>query len=164
MLNFAYGSNMPVRRIQARDRVPGARLIGTGRLAGYRLTWHKRSQDGSGKCNIVPAKGSVVHGVLYDIPESEKPALDRAEGLGHGYEEQTVIVETEGGAREALAYVATDIDEGLRPYTWYKAFVVAGAREHDLPPDYVAALETCEATEDPDRSRHRKNMEIVFSK
>ncbi len=159
MLNFAYGSNMSVRRIQA--RVPGARLIGTARLVGYRLTWHKRSRDGSGKCNIVPAEGSVVHGVLYEIQESEKPALDKAEGLGHGYEEQTVGVETAGEARDALTYVATDIAEGLRPYTWYKALVVAGAREHDLPPDYVAALEACEATEDPNRTRHRKNMEIL---
>ncbi len=162
MLNFAYGSNMPVRRIQA--RVPGARLIGTARLAGYRLTWHKRSQDGSGKCNIVPAEGSVVHGVLYDIPESEKSVLDKAEGLGHGYEKQTVKVETSSGSRDALAYVATDIVEGLRPYTWYKALVVAGAREHNLPPGYIAALEACEATEDPDRSRHRKNMAIFVSK
>ena len=38
-------------------------------------------------------------------------------------------------------------DPSLTPYDWYKAFVLAGAREHGLPQDYVAALDAvaCDA-------------------
>ena len=46
----------------------------------------------------------------------------------------------DGTSRDAVAYLATDdaIDDSVAPYIWYKDFVVEGAREHGLPPAYVA--------------------------
>jgi hypothetical protein len=38
-------------------------------------------------------------------------------------------------------YYATDKDASLRPYHWYKALVIAGAREHGLPVSYRSRLE-----------------------
>ncbi len=153
LLNFAYGSNM--LSVRLRQRVPGARLVGTATLPGHALRWHKIAKDGSGKCNIVAAEpASVVHGVLYEIPAHEKQHLDRAEGLGFGYEEKDVLVECKTGMLKATAYVATHIDEEILPFTWYKALVIAGAMEHGLPIAYVNELRAIEAKLDADAQRH----------
>ena len=55
--------------------------------------------------------------------------------------EKTVHVSTEAGPVAAVMYYATDKDPSLRPYHWYKALVIAGAREHGLPVGYRSRLE-----------------------
>jgi len=157
---FAYGSNMLAARIKA--RCPSARPLGVAQLPGHELRWHKRSKDGSSKCNVVPATGGqAVFGVLYQIDTNERTLLDRYEGLGRGYREEKVTVILNGQAVDASAYVATNPEQNLRPYAWYKAMVVAGAIEHGLPKPYIASLGTVEALEDPDRQRHEREMRIV---
>lgn len=147
--NFAYGSNMSSTRLRA--RVPSARVIGRGVLHGHQLVWHKVSIDGSGKCDVITSDtpDAAVHGVVYAIDQSEKATLDHAEGLGKGYDERKVVVEVGGAPLVATMYYATRKDPGLKPYSWYKAHVLAGAREHDLPLAYIAALEAVEAKQEP---------------
>ncbi len=100
----------------------------TRRLPGRELRWYKVSKDRSDKCDIVPAAAdNAVYGVLYEIALSDKPALDIAEGLGWGYQQAQLEVETETGPVLALSYQATNIDHGTRPYDWYNAPMVAGA-------------------------------------
>lgn len=53
------------------------------------------------------------------------------------------------------------IDDSLQPYTWYKALVVAGAREHRLSEDYVSDLERVDAFVDPDRERERRERALL---
>jgi gamma-glutamylcyclotransferase (GGCT)/AIG2-like uncharacterized protein YtfP len=159
-LNFAYGSNMFSPRL--RQRVPGARLVGTAILRAHALRWHKVAKDGSGKCDIVPAEpGSIVHGVLYEIPAHEKQHLDRAEGLGFGYAEKQVLVECRTAMLTATAYVATHVDDSLLPFTWYRALVIAGAIEHGLPIAYVNGLRAIDARLDPDEHRHAQHMALA---
>jgi len=159
-LNFAYGSNMSLARLRA--RTPSAKPLGVAELAGHALRWHKRSVDGSGKCDVVEEEASVW-GVLYSIDAAEKPRLDAAEGLHMGYAECYVdVVVAERGPVTAQVYHATDVVRTLRPYHWYKAYVLAGAREHGLPAEYVAALEAVESISDPDTdraARHRAALE-----
>jgi hypothetical protein len=158
---FSYGSNMLTRRL--RDRAPSATPIGVGQLNGYTLRWHKRSRkDGSGKCDIVATgvASDCVHGVIFAIDADDKRGLDNAEGLGHGYDEKRVVALVDGVPVTAVAYVATDIDPSLRPYDWYKALVVAGAREHRLPAEYVRALEAVRSVPDPDRTRAAKHLAL----
>jgi hypothetical protein len=50
-------------------------------------------------------------------------------------------------------YYATDKDASLRPYHWYKALVIAGAREHGLPPSYRSRLELVVTVSDPNPTR-----------
>lgn len=156
---FAYGSNM--LREWLIKRCPSARPLGVAQLHGYELRWHKSSKDGSGKCDIVPNSNHAVFGVLYEIDEIERTRLDRAEGCGHGYERTNVEVKFNEGEVIASTYVATNIDQSLKPYTWYKALVVAGARQHRLPVRYISTLEAVEALEDSDRDRHTDSMRIV---
>lgn len=116
-------------------------------MRGYELKWHKRSKkDGSGKCDIVKAaeETSVIYGVLYAIENDEKRALDRAEGLGHGYDQAELQVFRGVEPVNAVTYVGTDIDATLKPLDWYHAYVVEGAVEHGLPAEYIARLKLIE--------------------
>lgn len=158
-VSFAYGSNMPAARL--RERCPSARAIGIAELPGHELRWNKRSSDGSGKCDIVVSDAASVFGVLYEIANDEKHDLDRAEGLGFGYEEIEIEVNCGGERVTAKAYRATDTDTALRPYTWYRGLVIAGAKEHGLPAPYIAGLESVAADQDPDRARHDKRMALI---
>lgn len=144
-------------------RVDNARAIGTFRLDGHVLRFHKVSVDNSGKCDAYEtgSDSDFVLGVLYEIEDSEKQHLDDAEGLGGGYAEKCVNVTGPSGRREtAVVYYATCIDESLRPYTWYKRHVLEGAREAGLDAGYVSIIEAQPAVEDPRRERERKQLEI----
>jgi gamma-glutamylcyclotransferase (GGCT)/AIG2-like uncharacterized protein YtfP len=165
MRYFAYGSNMFTKRL--RGRVPSAQFLAAGALKGYALRFHKRSNDGSAKCNALwtHSPKDEVLGVIFDYCDSEKPGLDRAEGLGEGYDETEVNVLTDRGEIRAHIYVAaqTHIDETLAPYEWYKELVLAGTREHGLPPEYVAGIERVRGVDDPDPARDRRERAIVGS-
>ena len=141
-LYFAYGSNMSSERLRA--RTPSAVSLGRARLPSHVLRWYKLGRDGSGKCDIEPtqAPGEAVWGVLYRVARAEKRTLDVVEGLGVGYDECLVEVETDSGACHALTYRARPdkVDPALRPLAWYKDHVLRGAREHSLPVDYIRRL------------------------
>lgn len=160
ILYFAYGSNMLTTRIC--ERVRSARALGVAVLIGHQLRWHKASKDGSGKCDVVAAAdGDSVYGVLYELARSEKAALDQAEGLGSGYSERQVEVTFKDGTAIASLYYATAFDPMLKPYTWYKELVIAGARQHGLPPQYIHALEGETAIQDANFARHAKHMALL---
>jgi cation transport regulator ChaC len=156
---FAYGSNMCSGRLGA--RVP-CTFVAIARLVGHQLRFHKVSTDGSSKCDAyrTNSETDTVWGVVFDIPSAEKPNLDREEGLGKGYEDAQVVVELSDGTQlEALTYVAStdSVRSGLAPYIWYKAYVEAGAKEHELPEEYIAeAISSVEAVQDSDRARHER--------
>lgn len=146
------------------DRVPSAKLLGIGYITGYRLTFDKVSKkDGSGKCDaeITNDEKDRVYSVLYTVEKSQKPKLNSAEGLRNGYEEKTVDVMSERGLKRAVMYYATSKDPLLKPYHWYKACVVAGAVEHQLPFPYIEWLRTVESIQDPDPARRAKEEQLL---
>lgn len=161
---FGYGSNMLTRRLTATDRAPSAKAIGVGYVEGRRLTFSKVSQDGSGKCDAegTGKKTDRVYGVIFEISQTDKAALNRAEGLGKGYAEEYVEVVTGSSNVEVVIYIATKKESVLRPYHWYKAITVAGAVEHGLPKDYVEWLRAFESIEDPNADRRAKNEALLF--
>ena len=156
---FAYGSNLCLGRL--RRRVPSARLIAVGEVEGLRLRWHKRGRDGSGKCSVDEGvAGSSVWGALFHIAPGHRELLHRVEGLGRGYREETVLVETRAERVEAWTYRAEEswVDEALRPFRWYRDLVVGGARALDLPGAYVEGLSAVVSVADPDGSRAARNL------
>ena len=161
MLYFAYGSNMCTGRLCR--RVPSATSVSVARLAGHSLRLHKRSIDKSGKCDayFTGEPQDIIWGVLYQIDPNEKRNLDRAEGYGYR-ETQVTVVDTSGEQWRSIMYVAnaTHIDAALRPYSWYKRFVVEGARIHMLPADYIEILNRIETTEDQDEQRDAESRSI----
>ena len=104
-----------------------------------------------------------VWGAVFEIDPAEKGRLDDAEGVGFGYKETTIRVESTGGTISAFTYVAVAdaIRPDLRPYLWYKALVLAGATEHALCRDYVQAIRAVVAIQDPDEGRRTSNEQIL---
>ncbi|MGZ5451667.1 MAG: gamma-glutamylcyclotransferase family protein [Thermoanaerobaculia bacterium] len=146
--------------------MPHASFRGVARLHGHALKFHKRSVDGSAKCNFVAAPGGVVIGAIFEVPSDEKQELDRAEGLGDGYEEQEVkVVAEDGEERRVVAYVATSahMDGRLQPYTWYREYVIRGARAHGFPSVYIEAIAAVAAIPDPDQRREARELAVLGS-
>ncbi len=160
---FAYGSNMSTARL--RKRMPSCEPRGIATLPGRVLRFHKRSVDRSGKCNALADFESDVIGVLFTFDPGERGKLDEAEGVGNGYEHVIVTVINDKGRRQkVITYLATQdyIDDALKPYGWYKDFVIAGAKEHGLPPEYIASyIESVESVEDPDKARDKKQRDTL---
>ncbi len=154
---FAYGSNLHFSRFEI--RVPSARIINTAILPGHRLTFDKHGLDDSGKCNIMPADDEV-HGVVYEIDSTHKAQLDALEA---GYESHPVLVNSITGLVQAFTYVAHDnmIKNNLLPYHWYKLYVLLGARDHGLDPDYCSLIAEHHSIEDPNKKRNHTHLSII---
>ena len=164
MYYFAYGSNMSSRRL--RQRLGRVSPLAVAILTRHRLCWHKQGRDGSGKCDAAPADDAddAVIGVLYELAAEDRPLLDRFEGVGAGYEAVDIrAMLLSGEFIEAFTYQATRIDKDAIPFCWYKSHVLHGAREHGLPADYIAGLESVVAQDDPDWERHRHELSIYAS-
>ena len=162
MKYFAYGSNMSIARL--RERTPSAAPLGSYALKEHDLRFHKSSEDGSGKCDAFYTgdRSDVIYGVLFEIFADEKPALDRAEGLGHGYDQKNVtVLAVDGSSHESLTYIATKIDGGIRPYSWYVNNVLVGARETLLPENYIKTrISSVESIQDTNRERDAEQRAI----
>lgn len=154
MKYFAYGSNMSELRLRA--RVPSATRIGRFTLDKHQLRFHKKSDDGSAKCDAYYTgnQSDIIIGALYEMDDGEKAYLDKAEGLGLGYDEQVVQVINEAGESiSALIYIATRIDTSLLPYSWYLNHVIIGAIENEVPIAYLNTLKCVPHKADPESSR-----------
>lgn len=161
---FAYGSNMLTARLRAVERCPSAHALGIGTLARHVLAFRKKSNDGSAKCDIPVGKPEdVVHGVVFQIASSERQQLDHAEGIGKGYDATEVKILTSQGTIPCVTYVATQIEDGLRPYDWYRNLVMSGALEHGLPDAYVNQIVQTPAVPDPqpDRGTRREALRAL---
>lgn len=74
---IAYGSNLNIP--QMRVRCPGARIIGTSVIEGYRLLF-KGSRTGS-YLTIEPQEGASVPVAAWEVSAENEAALDRYEGF-----------------------------------------------------------------------------------
>ncbi|WP_419806345.1 gamma-glutamylcyclotransferase family protein [Terriglobus sp.] len=158
---FAYGSNMCSGRFRAYNMTP----LGSGRAAmldGYVLRFNKQNTDGSGKATIFQSPGNPLWGVLYEVPTADVSMLDGGE---QGYGREIAIVLVEDQPVTAWLYIAKRpvTTTRLHPYSWYKRLIVEGAREHTLPPDYIARLEAIEDHLDPNQTRHAQRMSLLCS-
>ena len=152
-LYYAYGSNLLPRRLL--ERTPSARVVDIASLEGYALRWHQRSHDGSGKCDVIQVEDaeSRVWGVVYEVPLAEKHVLDAAEALGVEYAERSATVDGRQARHRVIFYQGLIADNDARPYPWYRSLVLAGAREHAFPADYLDAMARVDTIPDADLAR-----------
>ena len=142
MLYFAYGSNMHPG--QMRKRCPGCLFVAAARLRDHRLAFSRpwASWDSGGVADIQPAPGCVVEGVVWEITEPHRDALDEYEEYPTAYTRKDVVVETIAGkALAAFAYVAKPTS-AYRPSRRYLNEIIEGAKAHKLSPEYVAFLQS----------------------
>jgi gamma-glutamylcyclotransferase len=127
---FAYGSNL--WRKQMQDRCPEHHVIGNGILKGYRWIISTR-----GYANIVKSTLDEVHGIVYEISESDERSLDHYEGVQSGaYRKEIMIVEVDSQSRECLVYVDPVEKEG-RPKQEYIDRINKGISDSKLPSEYI---------------------------
>lgn len=159
MRYFAYGSNMNSHRLIA--RVDEAAVIGPARLPDHALHCDKDGGDGSAKFTIAASSGAMVHGVLFELPDSAREILDGFEGPG--YQAREVLLLTPRGEYSALTYQALDEwrDNSLLPFDWYVAYATAGATQHQLPQSWVRTLQGWPSQPDPIPRRATLNRRIL---
>lgn len=168
MKYFAYGSNMLETRLKDPSRAPSALCIGIGILSGHRIRFNKVGKDGSAKCNVQETRllDDIVFGVIYRIADEEILSLDKIEGVSiGGYLRREVKVEISGSDTEMMAntYIADQqcVKDDMLPFEWYKALVVAGAIEHNLPKDYIQLLRLQQSLPDRNQERESKALDIL---
>jgi gamma-glutamylcyclotransferase len=162
MLYFAYGSNLWQPRLES--RVGEVTALSLARLENHELRWHKVSNDRSGKCDVVPSDDGEVLGVVYEVLDDKVMLLDRAEGAGRGYVRTSMSVVASASTIGVMSYRAASshIDPDMVPYDWYRDIVVAGARMHGLPREYIDRLASTAAKPDSDVVRSAKERSLLL--
>jgi len=149
MIYFAYGSNM--FEAELKEYCPNARFLSKARLNDYKLDFTRFSKAEKRQCgvgDVVKAKGFVVWGVLYYVPENEVPELDKKEDAPRAYERKRVqVVLPDGTIREAMTYMVREKVGTIPPSREYLKLYLKGAQEHDLPREYMELLK-CIRTKD----------------
>lgn len=151
MLIFTYGSMMSTPELK--QRCPTARAVCNARLLDHQLRFNRESKERKGGvASVVQLTGSTVWGVVYEIIPNEIEVLDRAEGFKQGrpteqncYQRITCVVMPSGDAQNPLEvqlYQANPQANPPLPNKSYIKLLIEGAKEHDLPADYIAWLAT----------------------
>jgi len=132
---FAFGSNMSRARLVG--RIGAVKVLGAARLPDHRHRFSKRGSDGTGKGNIEPHPGGVVHGVLYGLHAAQ---LDRLAEFEGGYRRRDVMVVASQGAVLAATFVALPPGTAPPPSEAYLDHYRRGIAEHGLPAAYLDEL------------------------
>ncbi len=118
------------------------------RAPGWRVVFDKPPliPIGEAFANLMPEPGAVAFGVAFDVPDDDHAHIELTEGVLIGnYRRVELAVEPLGACPTppgtAVSLSSPRRDATLRPSARYMGLVVAGAREHGLPDDYVSWLE-----------------------
>lgn len=121
MYYFAYGSNMDEQQMESKKVAFSNKE--KAKIFGYRLTFNKKTSNGSGRATIIKGKSDdVVEGILYTINDDDIVKLDKPERYPEHYSRIEVPVVTESGEKiPAVTYLANSdwLAEGLLPMEGY---------------------------------------------
>ena len=129
---IAYGSNL--HRDQMRRRCPGAKVIGTSVLDGYRLMF-KGSGTGA-YLTIEPRAGRKVPVAVYLVTEEDEKALDRYEGYPRFYYKEEMTITVEGictgkkSKKKAFVYIMDESRDYGLPSRLYLDICSEGYRHY----------------------------------
>jgi gamma-glutamylcyclotransferase (GGCT)/AIG2-like uncharacterized protein YtfP len=151
MLYFAYGSNMDWA--QMKERCPCAKFVCRAKLPSHRLAFTLRScSRRCGVADILRDETKDVWGVVYELPENELENLDKDEDFNPGrpygqnkYSRENCYVWREGDAKRPLLvslYRGHPQPNPPLPDCDYKNLIVEGAKQWQLPADYIQELES----------------------
>ena len=119
------------------------------RLDDWEFGFTKKSDDGSGKANIIPMTGSIVWGLLLELDPDAVEEMDRSEGtrasIPHYTKETIRVITDDGVEHECKTYVANfhpdRFDEdGVPPSKEYLKHILDGATIHKLPSEYIEGI------------------------
>ncbi|CAD6190198.1 unnamed protein product [Caenorhabditis auriculariae] len=135
---FAYGSNLLTDRMRYRQK--GAEYDRNGLLNGYELAFIDFSTRWQGAlATIIDKNDGEVWGCIWRIPLEYAESLDKQET---GYNRLNVTIKTSDGDVECRTYQYSDPMPVFNPPSpHYKLVIVEGAKEHELPEEYIKRLE-----------------------
>ncbi len=157
---LAYGSNLHPLRLEKRLG-PIAR-VGNAKLTGWKLHFHKRGADGSGKGNLIQTPAAMAWGVVFQLEPGQKSILDEFEGDGYDCENMTVTVSRRN--YDCFCYLAQPgwVDNDLLPHDWYRDLIFHGARHAQFDADYLHLIQQQPVQLDAQgRSRHSQLLKIM---
>ena len=107
-------------------------------LRGYKFVYDGHSTSCNGAvANIVPSKGDVVWGGLFQIAEDCLRLLDEYEGYPYFYDRKQLNVQgDENEVSKAVAYFRTGRIIA-KPSDEYRAVILQGAMDCRLSKDYI---------------------------
>ena len=125
----AYGSNMSNE--QMAHRCPNAKVIGTGMLENYKLTFRGKYK---GVANVESCKGKSVSIVLWEITDDCETALDLYEGFPTFYIKKQVEITVDDKPTKAMIYVMVEEYTNLasKPTDYYFNVIARGYYDNGL--------------------------------
>ncbi|KAJ2948135.1 hypothetical protein O0L34_g9935 [Tuta absoluta] len=150
-LYFAYGSNIWRYRMQM--HCPSAEFVSIARADNYRLDFHKYNKFWGGpEATMVPTANAHVWGVVWRVNKGDKVSFDDHRGMDKkkyflkyidvltpymGYIHCSVYIQR----INPLPMGDNDPIPVERWPSWtYREVMVAGAKEHEMPPFYIEFL------------------------
>lgn len=112
MKYIAYGSNMSAG--QMAHRCPGAKLIGTGKLLGARLSFYVHATVERSR-----AKGACVPVAIWEITPEDEARLDRYEGFPNYYVKEDWPVRLDDGTLTTGMIYLMNLKRGNLPTNDY---------------------------------------------
>jgi gamma-glutamylcyclotransferase (GGCT)/AIG2-like uncharacterized protein YtfP len=139
MKYFAYGSNMNYE--QMKKRCPDSRFLKRAYIEDYQFIYDGTSTIWHNPVgNIIPNKGKIVWGGLFEINKKDLVTLDKYENYPESYHRKIFeAVDDNGRILKAIVYFRSDQVQGI-PTQKYQEIVVQGAHNCKLPKEYIENL------------------------
>ncbi len=113
---FAYGSNMNIEQMSR--RCPTAKLLGTGVLNDYELTF--KGNPRNAVATIEPCNGAEVPIVLWSVLDGDERSFDIYEGFPSFYYKTQLKVRCGKKTMSGFAYIMTEgYDVGIPSTTYF---------------------------------------------
>ena len=142
---FAYGSNLDL--IQMKIRCPSSKIISKGSLSDYRLDFNRYSSGwGGGVADVIPANGSEVWGLVFELSDNDMDRLDFYEGCYKDrtslYERSKVVINTpKGPIPDVWLYTVVEKQKFEAPTAKYLGIIKMAAARWNFPSIYQRILE-----------------------
>jgi len=149
MKYYAYGSNLSTEFI--REYCPSAEFIMRANLPNFKVEFRHYSEDfNGGISSIIETPGEMVKGVIYEIDDEEILALDILESIPEGLyrRDRFLVLGEDGDWHHADLYRVSNPSGPYTPSKGYVDYMVAGAKEHQIDPEYTARFEALRASLD----------------
>jgi AIG2 family protein len=139
---FAYGDRMNEEKMIGEK--PQARLVGPGRVDGYRLAFNVISRAwGGGAANAVPDPRSSLWGILWELDEADLEGLQPINRGGATAEDRILDVDVQGpdGVVRARTFAVESEESFVRPTERYFDMLRATAVMQGLPEEALMELD-----------------------
>src|SRR5213083_2383833 len=144
---FAYGDRMNEEKMIGEK--PNARLVGPGRVDGYRLAFNVISRAwGGGAANAVHDPRGSLWGILWELDEADLEGLQPINRGGVPDEDRVLDVDVNGpeGIVRARTFAVESREAYVRPTDRYFDMLRATAVMHGMPDEALESIDLARET------------------